>query len=63
MIRKLVAGASLAGLLTLGVGTALQTANAQDPGGKQEQQEKQAGEHAALMFARGGEVSTLKFRR
>jgi len=37
MIRKLFVGASLAGLLTLGAGMAVRTANAQDPGGKQEQ--------------------------
>jgi hypothetical protein len=40
MLRKLFVGATLAGLITLGVGTAVRTANAQDPGEKQQQASK-----------------------
>jgi hypothetical protein len=40
MIRKLFVGATLAGLMTLGVGSAVRTANAQDPGEKQQQESK-----------------------
>jgi len=40
MIRKLFVGATLAGLMTVGVGTAVKSANAQDPGDKQQQASK-----------------------
>jgi hypothetical protein len=60
MIRKLVAGASLAGLLTLGMGTALRTANAQDPAGKQEQQESKTISGKVASIGNGGHSFSLE---
>jgi hypothetical protein len=60
MIRKLVAGASLAGLLTLGVGTGLRTANAQDPAGKQEQQESKTISGKVASIGNGGHSFSLE---
>jgi len=60
MIRKLIAGASLAGLLTLGVGTALRTANAQDQAGKQEQQESKTISGKVASIGNGGHSFSLE---
>jgi hypothetical protein len=60
MIRKLFVGASLAGLLTLGVGMAVRTANAQDRGDKQEQQAAKTISGKVASIGNGGHSFSLE---
>jgi hypothetical protein len=60
MIRKICAGASLAGLLTLGAGTAVRTANAQDPADKQEQQASKTISGKVSAIGNGGHSFSLE---
>ena len=60
MIRKLLVGASLAGLLTLGVGMAVRTANAQDRGDKQEQQAAKTISGKVASIGNGGHSFSLE---
>jgi len=60
MIRKLLVGTSLAGLLTLGVGMAVHTANAQDPGDKQDQQAAKTVSGKVASIGNGGHSFSLE---
>jgi len=60
MIRKLFVGATLAGLMTLGVGTAVRSANAQDPGDKQEQQASKTVSGKVAAIGNGGHSFSLE---
>lgn len=60
MIRKLFIGASLAGLLTLGAGMAVRTANAQDPGDKQEQKASKTVSGKVASIGNGGHSFSLE---
>jgi hypothetical protein len=60
MIRKIFAGASLAGLLTLGAGIAVRPANAQDPADKQEQQASKTIAGKVTAIGNGGHSFSLE---
>ena len=60
MIRKLFMCASLAGLLTLGAGIAVRTANAQDPGDKQEQPASKTISGKVASIGNGGHSFSLE---
>jgi hypothetical protein len=60
MIRKLFVGATLAGLMTLGVGTVVRSANAQDPGDKQEQQASKTVSGKVASIGNGGHSFSLE---
>lgn len=60
MIRKLFVGTSLAGLLTLGAGMAVRTANAQDPGDKQEQPASKTISGKVAAIGNGGHSFSLE---
>lgn len=60
MIRKLFIGASLAGLLTLGVGASFRTANAQEPADKQEQKAAKTISGKVASIGNGGHSFSLQ---
>jgi hypothetical protein len=60
MIRKLLVGGAFAGLLTLGAGMTLRTANAQDSAGKQEQQATKTISGKVATIGNGGHSFSLE---
>jgi hypothetical protein len=60
MIRRLLVGGAFAGLLTLGAGMALRTANAQDPADKQEQQATKTISGKVTTIGNGGHSFSLE---
>jgi hypothetical protein len=60
MIRRLLVGGAFAGLLTLGAGMTLRTANAQDPADKQEQKATQTISGKVTAIGNGGHSFSLE---